>query len=284
MKTKRRDVVEVHWDPERGRATERGRQKQREQSDGEQRWKGVGGERSREREGDEQRDGDETEQGRQMEIKARRKVAGDLVRRAERERSSTSKSPHSGLEGPATVCSSPGATLQEMCHRGEAAAPWEPRVPPAAGSGHSFQLAPPTAGCGWARTRVQALCQGWGLCAPQASFPCLWWCSWPPLRRSGCAWPQPLPAQVGGKDGWGERRRHSHCSPLKRLPFWDHPRGSQSWILRRHFPCTLLDNQGSFFLLCFLWSWNVEDWGRKGDRICDYCVFQGIHPLICMCK
>lgn len=110
--------TEIQREAERQREGDRSRE-----SDGEQRWKGVGGERSREREGDEQRDGDETEHGRQMEIKARRKVAGDLVRRAERERSSTSKSPHSGLEGPATVCSSPGATLQEMCHRGEAAAP-----------------------------------------------------------------------------------------------------------------------------------------------------------------
>lgn len=86
----------------------------------EQRWKRVG-ERSREGEGGEQ---NKMERARKWRLKTRRMMTRDIVRKAKNEREfPSSESSHSGLEGPAAICYSTGATLQKGWHRGEAGIP-----------------------------------------------------------------------------------------------------------------------------------------------------------------
>lgn len=57
-------------------------------------------------------------------LKTRRMMTRDIVRKAKNEREfPSSESSHSGLEGPAAICYSTGATLQKGWHRGEAGVP-----------------------------------------------------------------------------------------------------------------------------------------------------------------
>ena len=65
------------------------------------------------------------------------------------------------------------ATFRSVWHRGEAGAPWEPNVSPAAGAGHSFQANLSPHYQVWVSTDPR-ICSGWRFCAWQA----VW--RWPP--------------------------------------------------------------------------------------------------------